>query len=74
MISGCLDWQLHGLVRPASIAEATDAYFSEQDLFGQWLDDKCDVEKDNLSKWERRASFLHPGGFMPKRRATMQAT
>jgi putative DNA primase/helicase len=39
MIEGCLDWQKNGLVRPASIEAATEAYFSEQDLFGQWLED-----------------------------------
>jgi putative DNA primase/helicase len=31
MIDGCLDWQRNGLVRPASVTEATAAYFDEQD-------------------------------------------
>jgi putative DNA primase/helicase len=35
MIIGCLDWQRNGLVRPACVLDATEAYFSDQDLFGQ---------------------------------------
>jgi putative DNA primase/helicase len=52
MIDGCLDWRANGLVRPAIIVEATNAYFDEQDLFGHWLREFCDVEKDNPHKWE----------------------
>lgn len=42
-LRGCLDWQKHGLGRPASVVEATDDYFANQDLFSQWLEDCCDV-------------------------------
>lgn len=45
MIEGCLDWQLNGLVRPAVVTQATEAYFEEQDLFSQWLEDCCDCEQ-----------------------------
>lgn len=48
-LQGCLDWQKHGLGRPESVAAATNAYFSKQDLFGQWLEDRCRVEHDNRS-------------------------
>jgi P4 family phage/plasmid primase-like protien len=51
MIEGCLDWQTNGLMRPQSVTEATADYFAEQDLFNQWLDEKCDVERDNSAKW-----------------------
>ena len=44
MVEGCLDWQANGLVRPAVVAEATDTYFEEQDLFSQWLEDCCECE------------------------------
>lgn len=40
-IEGCLFWQDLGLIRPKSIEAATDEYFADQDLFGQWLDDRC---------------------------------
>jgi putative DNA primase/helicase len=44
MIEGCLDWQRNGLLRPTSVLEATADYFEEQDVFGQWLTDRCDVD------------------------------
>jgi putative DNA primase/helicase len=52
MIDGCLDWQKQGLTRPASVLEATADYFSSQDVFGQWLQDECDVEIGNHYKNE----------------------
>jgi putative DNA primase/helicase len=42
-IKGCLDWQKHGLARPNSVTIATDEYFEEQDVFGQWIDERCDT-------------------------------
>jgi hypothetical protein len=41
-LKGCLDWQLHGLGRPRASA-ATDEYFEEQDLFGQWVEERCET-------------------------------
>jgi putative DNA primase/helicase len=52
IIEGCLDWQRNGLTRPASVVAATDDYFGEQDLFAQWLEEQCDVDIENLIKWE----------------------
>ena len=52
MIDGVLDWQAHGLVRPPVVTQATAAYFDDQDLFQQWLDDECDAEPGNTHKWE----------------------
>lgn len=42
-IRGCLDWQAQGLIRPASVLDATADYFADQDVLGQWLIDTCDV-------------------------------
>lgn len=47
MIVGCLDWQANRLVRPDVVKDATDEYFTAQDTFSQWLDDRCIVEKTN---------------------------
>jgi len=47
MIEGCLDWQRNGLLRPLSVTDATADYFDEQDVFGQWLADRCDVQPGN---------------------------
>ncbi|UZF95135.1 phage/plasmid primase, P4 family [Bosea sp. NBC_00550] len=51
MIEGCLDWQANGLVRPESVKAATEDYFAEQDLIGQWLDEECDIEPGNTHKF-----------------------
>ena len=39
MIDGCLEWQRIGLAPPASVITATEAYFDDQDVFHQWLDE-----------------------------------
>lgn len=40
-LKGCLDWQKHGLGHPASVIEATEEYFTDQDVFGAWIAEKC---------------------------------
>ena len=42
-IDGSLAWQQQGLKPPAIVREATDAYFDEQDLFAQWLEECCEA-------------------------------
>ena len=51
-IDGCLDWQEHGLARPAIVNDATAAYFDSQDLLGQWLDEKCKCGGDPVFSFE----------------------
>jgi putative DNA primase/helicase len=58
MIDGCLDWLANGLVPPQSIITATNEYFEEQDLFGHWLEECCDVERNNPHKWENATVLL----------------
>lgn len=58
MIEGCLDWQKNGLVRPASVTEATQTYFSDQDLLGQWIEEMCRVERERADIWDRRADLF----------------
>jgi putative DNA primase/helicase len=36
---------------------ATKAYFDDQDLFGQWLEDSCDVNVESISLWDRSADL-----------------
>jgi putative DNA primase/helicase len=47
MIRGCLDWQQNGLIRPPAVIEATESYFADQDMLGQWLAEACDVQPGN---------------------------
>lgn len=58
MIEGCLDWQKSGLVRPESVTAATEAYFSDQDLFGQWLAEECELDPGNTYKSETSADLF----------------
>jgi putative DNA primase/helicase len=39
MTHGCLEWQQISLAPPPIVTEATDAYFDDQDLIKQWLDE-----------------------------------
>jgi putative DNA primase/helicase len=57
MIKGCLDWQANGLKRSESVQAATRTYFSEQDLMGQWIEDRCDVKLGNPKMWDRSADL-----------------
>lgn len=59
MIDGCLDWQQNGLCKPASVIAATQDYFADQDVFGQFLDEQCDVERDNLNKFEGKVVLFN---------------
>ncbi len=47
MVEGCLAWQANGLFQPEAVRVATADYFADQDLFGQWLEECCDVDPDN---------------------------
>jgi putative DNA primase/helicase len=38
-LDGCLEWQRIGLAPPKIVTEATDAYFSDQDIIQQWMED-----------------------------------
>jgi putative DNA primase/helicase len=66
LIDGCLDWQANGLIRPAAVLAATESYFSEQDVMGQWMAEKCDTNPNAVettaalfTDWE---SFAHAAG------------
>jgi putative DNA primase/helicase len=41
MIDGCQDWLKNGLGLPHVVGKTTADYFEEQDLFGQWIEQKC---------------------------------
>ena len=45
-IEGCLAWQRTGLAPPRCITEATEEYMEAQDLFGQWMEDCCQLGAD----------------------------
>ena len=43
-INGCLDWQANGLVKPEVVMRATNEYFDDQNTFGHWLEEYCEVD------------------------------
>ena len=59
MIDGCLDWQREGLCKPASVLAATQDYFADQDVFGQFLDERCDVDRENEHKFEGKVVLFN---------------
>lgn len=58
MIEGCLDWQANGIQRPETVKAATAAYFADQDLFGQWVEDSCEVNIGNPKIWDKSADLF----------------
>jgi putative DNA primase/helicase len=44
-IQGCLAWQQDGIKPPACVRAATAAYMASEDHIGQWLDDRCVVDR-----------------------------
>ena len=69
LIRGCRDWQAKGLIRPAVLERATEAYFSEQDTFGQWLADCCDqgvgYSDTTANLYESWSRFAYSNGADP---------
>lgn len=49
MIAGCIDWQANGFIRPEVVVKATEEYFADQDMFGQWLQEYCEVDFNSRS-------------------------
>jgi P4 family phage/plasmid primase-like protien len=45
-IAGCLEWQRDGLGVPDAVRAATEEYRQEQDLIGQFIEDRCIVGKN----------------------------
>ena len=43
MIAGCLDWQANGFQRPEAVLRETAEYFAQQDLFGAWIEERCEL-------------------------------
>jgi putative DNA primase/helicase len=63
-LNGAVDWYANGLVLPKAITEATTQYFDEQNIFGQWLDEGCDVDLENPHLMEKSVDlFASWSGF-----------
>jgi putative DNA primase/helicase len=49
-VEGCLAWQREGLEPPAAVRAAVDEYRSEMDTVGQFIEERCDLERTALTK------------------------
>ncbi len=47
LVEGCYFWQQEGLNPPESMMAATEKYRNEEDLFGNFLKDRCEVDVTN---------------------------
>ena len=69
MIAGARMYLADGLNRPAAIVAATNDYFAEQDVFGQWVDQRCILRQGAMESsarlyadWE---TFAKANGEVP---------
>lgn len=42
MIEGCADWRARGLAPPVEVRKAAEEYFEDEDVVGQWLEERCE--------------------------------
>lgn len=45
-LEGCLAWQRDGLQQPQCVQAATDEYFEAEDALGQWIEERCFVDRN----------------------------
>ncbi len=68
-IDGCLDWQKNGLIVPARVKAETAQYFSAQDLFSTWIEDRCERDlqhaEPNAALYASWAAFCEAAGERP---------
>lgn len=63
-VQGCLEWQRTGLKPPATVLSATDHYRRGEDIFDQWLDECCVVDRGSkASSQELLESFKEFSGL-----------
>jgi phage/plasmid-associated DNA primase len=46
MLDGCLEWRDKGLMVPEIVRAASDEYFDDEDVTGQWLQDRTVADPD----------------------------
>jgi len=66
-LNGLSDWRENGLVTPTSVAAATNAYFDDQDVVKQWLEEACRIDHTNESLWETRKELFQSWSSFAKR-------
>ncbi len=49
-LAGCRDWSVEGLQLPAAVKSATDDYRHDEDVLGQFLAERCEMDADAMFK------------------------
>ncbi len=44
LVRGCLEWQRQGLEAPQTVEAATEEYRKEEDIIGQFIEERCTIE------------------------------
>lgn len=57
-VQGCLEWQRFGLRPPPAVTEATEEYLRDQDVLGQWVEERCIVSPSYDPTYETKSSTL----------------
>src|SRR5262249_37071154 len=58
-IDGAVEWYTRGgLIVPATVENATAQYFADQDTFGAWIDERCEVDLGNRYIFERTVDLF----------------
>lgn len=71
LVDGCLKWQREGMKLPAKVVSETAAYKADSDVFGQWLEECCDMSnhkataskksvRDSYARWCEENGIRHP--------------
>ena len=66
LITGALEWQEIGLSPPEAVCTATESYLNDEDTFGAWLDECCELDMkahetkaDLFASWAGYAEQQH---------------
>ncbi|MDH3444434.1 MAG: phage/plasmid primase, P4 family, partial [Deltaproteobacteria bacterium] len=70
MITGCLEWQKSGLNPPDVVLARTQAYREEEDLVGNFIQEKCVIERDEWCSfaelYKGYSEWCQAGGEAPE--------
>jgi putative DNA primase/helicase len=73
-INGAADWYTHGLIVPKAVSEASTSYFDAQNIFGQWLEEFCEVDPKNEFLIEKSVDLFASYSAFAKARGEVPGT
>lgn len=58
MIDGAIDWRQNGLILPKAVSAATAQYIDDQNVFGEWLTEACEISAAEIEWFATAADLL----------------